>query len=73
MLEYARGSHLVQMCSRRNVSSSWCCLGNVNIVKVVEAVDRVTKSLVVLFFNEEVVISIVNGFNVELWNATLIL
>ena len=45
----------------------------VDIVEVIKAIDRVTKSLVVLFFNEEVVISIVNGFNVELWNATLIL
>ena len=44
----------------------------VDIVEVIKAIDRVTKSLVVLF-NEEVIISIVNGFNVELWNATLIL
>jgi hypothetical protein len=45
----------------------------VDIVEAVEAIDRVTKSLVVLCFIEEVVISIVNGFDVELRNAMLIL
>jgi hypothetical protein len=45
----------------------------IDIVEVVEAINRVTKSLVVLCFNEEVVMSIVNGFDVEPQNATLIL
>ena len=51
----------------------WQSFCKVDIVEVVEAIDSVMKSLVVLFFNEEVIISSVNGFDVELWNATLIL
>jgi hypothetical protein len=45
----------------------------VDIIEVVKAIDQVMKSLVVLFFNEEAVISIINSFNVELRNAMLIL
>jgi hypothetical protein len=35
------------------------------IVEVSEAIDQVTKSLVI-FFHEEIVVTIVDGFNVEL-------
>ena len=46
-------------------------MGNVNIVKVVEAVDRVIKSLVVLF-DEEVIINVVDGSDVKPWKAMLV-
>ena len=36
------------------------------VVEVVEAVDRVPKCLVVLFFNEEVVVCIIDCLDVEL-------
>ena len=41
-------------------------LGQTNVIEIVEAINRVTKSLIVFFFDEEIIISIVNGFNVEL-------
>ena len=43
----------------------------VYIIEVVEAINQVMKSLVVLFFNVEAVISIVNGFDAELRNITV--
>jgi hypothetical protein len=46
--------------------------GKVNIVEVVEAVDRVAKSLVVLF-DEEIIISAIDGSDVKLWKAMLVL
>jgi hypothetical protein len=38
---------------------------------VVEAVNQVTKSLVVLF-DEEVIINVVDSSNVKLWKAMLV-
>ena len=39
------------------------------VVEVVEAVDRVPQRLVVLLLNEQVVVGIVDGFDVELQRA----
>jgi len=40
-------------------------------VDVVKAVDRVTKSLVVLLFDSQVIVGIVDGFDIELLRALL--
>ena len=37
-----------------------------DVVKVVEAVDRVPKCLVILFFDKEVIVSIIDSFDIEL-------
>ena len=42
-------------------------------VKVVEAVDWVLKSLVILFSNEEVIVSIIDSFDIELSTVSVVL
>jgi hypothetical protein len=41
-------------------------LSKLNMVEVVEAVNRITQGLVVLFFNQEFIVGAVNGLDVEL-------
>ena len=40
--------------------------GKLDVVEVVEAVDRITESLVVLFLNKQVVVRIVDSLDVQL-------
>ena len=40
--------------------------GKLDVVEVVEAVDRVAQGLVVLLFNEQVVVGIVHCLDIEL-------
>ena len=42
-------------------------------VKVVEAVHWVLKSLVILFSDEEVIVSIINSFDIELSTVSVVL
>ena len=37
-----------------------------NVVKVIEAIYRVPKSLVIFFFNEEIVVCLIHSSNIEL-------
>ena len=41
-------------------------MGEADVVEIIEAVDRITQCLVVLFLNEQIVVRVVDGFNVEL-------
>ena len=41
-------------------------LGQARDIEVVEAIYRVTQSLVILFFNQKVVVRVVDSFNVQL-------
>ena len=41
-------------------------LGKVDVVEVVEGVDRVAQSLVILLLDEQIVVCVVDGFDVEL-------
>ena len=63
------GSDLVQMGSKSSELKKFVLLkppSKANVIEVVEAIDRVTECLVVLFFNKEVVVSIIYSFNVQL-------
>lgn len=37
-----------------------------DVVEVVEAVDRITECVVIFFLNQEVVVCIIDSFNIEL-------
>lgn len=41
-----------------------------DVVEVIEAVDRVTQCLVVFFLNEQLIVGIVDGLDIELYSAT---
>lgn len=41
-------------------------LGEVDIVEIIEAVDRIPQRLVIFFLNEQIVVSIINGLEVKL-------
>ena len=41
-------------------------LRKVDVVEVVEAVDRVAQSFVIFLFEQQVVVCVVNGFEIEL-------
>ncbi len=41
-------------------------LRKVDVVEVVEAVDRVAQSFVIFLFDEQVIVCVVNGLEVEL-------
>ena len=42
-------------------------------VKVVEAVDWVLKSLVILFFDQDIIVSIIDSFDIELSTVSVVL
>jgi len=41
-------------------------LGEPDVVEIVEAIDRITESLVVLLLDQQIVVCIVDGLDVEL-------
>ena len=47
-------------------------LGKGDVVEVVEAIYRVTKGLVVLFLNQQIIISFVDSGDVELYRVSVI-
>lgn len=40
--------------------------GQADVVEVVKAINRVTKGVVILFFDQKVIVSIINSLDIEL-------